>query len=64
MTVSNKFKYALFASDTNILYSNKDFKIIQSTVNKELDSVEMNHLNLTIINLMVFSKSNNFVVPR
>ena len=67
VNVSNKFKYVLFADDTNILYSDKDFKNVQGTVNKELDKIHgwlcTNTLsvNLTKNN---FSKSNKFVTPR
>ena len=37
--ISNKFRYVLFAVDTNILYSDKEIKNVQSTVIKELDKV-------------------------
>ena len=61
VNVSNKFKYVLFADDTNILYS--DIKNVQSTVNKEHDKIHRwlctNKLsiNLTKTKFMVFSKS-------
>ena len=70
VNVSNKFKYVLFADDTNILFSDKEIENVQSTVNKELDKIHgwlcTNKLsiNLTKTNFMVFSKSNKFVIPR
>ena len=70
VNVSNKFKYILFADDTNILYSDKEIDNVQSTVNKELDKIHSwlytNKLsiNLTKTNFIVFSKSNKFVIPR
>ena len=69
MNVSNKFKYVLFTDDTSILYSDKDIKNVQRTVNKELYKIHgwlctnTLSINLTKTNFMVFSKSNKFVIP-
>ena len=34
--VSKEFKVTLFAYDTNLLYSHKDLKLLETTVNDEL----------------------------
>ena len=37
--ISQLLKFHLFADDTSIFYSNKDIKIIENVVNKEICSV-------------------------
>ena len=37
--VSDKFKFGLFADDTNVLYSSRNYEFVENTVNDELDKV-------------------------
>lgn len=57
--VSDKLKFFLFADDTNLLYANKDLKLLELTVNNELiklcDWLTANKLTLNI-------KKSNFVI--
>ena len=56
---SNKFKFYLFADDTNILYADKNLKTLEVTVNAELrnfcDWLKSNKLSLD-------TKKSNFVL--
>ena len=56
---SNKFKFYLFADDTNILYADKNLKTLEVTVNAELrnfcDWLTSNKLSLN-------TKKSNFVL--
>ena len=58
---STKLNFFLFAHDTNLLYSNKNLKILKSTVNTELVQIcewlTANKLSLNI-------KKSNFVIFR
>ena len=62
--VSDKFKFALFADDCNILYSSRNYEFVENTVNNELDNVNqwltlVNYnrlsINLSKTDFMVFS---------
>ena len=70
VNVSNKFKYVLFADDTNILYSGEESETVENIVNKELHLIYVwlctNKLsiNLSKTNFMVFSKSKRPCIPR
>ena len=37
--ISNKLKFFLFADDTNIYYESEDLKILEKTMNKELEKL-------------------------
>ena len=58
---SNRFKFYLFADDTNLLYADKNLKLLETTVNAELcniyDWLIANKLSLNIkkIQLCYFS---------
>ena len=63
----NKFKYVFL--QMILLYSDKEIKNVQSTVNKELDKIHdwlclhTLSINLTEINFMVFNKYIKLVIP-
>ena len=58
-------KFIIFADDTNIFYSSKNLKELQSTVNKELENlvcwIKANKLslNVTKTNYMLFENKKN-----
>ena len=37
--MSDKFKFVLFADDTNVLYSSRNHEFVENTMNDELDKV-------------------------
>lgn len=60
-STSAKFSFYLFADDTNLLYANKNLKILEETVNNELANVS-NWLNANKLTLN--AKKSNFVIFR
>ena len=58
---SDKFKFHLFADDTNMLYSHKNLKDLERTVNTELVKV---HKWLTVNKLTLNIKKTNYVIFR
>ena len=58
---SNQFNFFLFADDTNLLYADKNLRLLELTVNKELTSV----CNWLMANkLSLNTKKSNFVIFR
>lgn len=58
---SNKLNFYLFADDTNMLYADKSMKLLERTVNSELNGL---HLWLTANKLTLNIKKSNFVIFR
>jgi hypothetical protein len=64
---SSKLKFIMFADDTNIIYSHKDPKLLESTLNKELNIIsnwfKLNKLSLNIkkTNIMIFKNKYSHV---
>ena len=56
---SDKFSFYLFADDTNILYSDKNLKSLELSVNQELNNV---YDWLTANKLSLNTKKSNFVI--
>ena len=56
---SDKFSFYLFADDTNILYSDKNLKSLELSVNQELNNV---YDWLTANKLTLNTKKSNFVI--
>ena len=58
---STKFKFFLFADDTNILYANKNLRTLETVINTELASV---YECLTANRLTLNIKKSNYVIFR
>ena len=57
--VSKEFKMTLFADDTNLLYSHKNLKSLESTMNDEL----LKLYDWLIVNKLTFNaKKSNYVI--
>ena len=54
---SSKFKFYLFADDTNLLYANKNIRLLETIVNTELEKL---HTWLTVNKLLLNKKKIKF----